>query len=101
MEGGHRGRDVGSQGRFFAGEKIFRLGALKGGSQNQVIYVGNNAKKREVSNDLISREGGTRPTGAPLMASLGWRYAGVGALPFALKGGRMNAADYIEIATNT
>ena len=53
MEGGHRGGGVGSEGRFFAGEKIFRLGALKGGSQNLVVYVENNAKKREVSNDLM------------------------------------------------
>ena len=74
MEGGHRGRDVGSQGRFFAGEKIFRLGALKGGSQNQVIYVGNNAKKREVSNDLILREDGMWQGGVSVTASLGLSY---------------------------
>ena len=33
--------------------------------------------------------------------SLGLRYEGVGTLRFAPKGGRMNAADYIAIVTNT
>ena len=61
----------------------------------------NNAKKREVSNDLILREDGMWQGGVSVMVSLGLRYEGVGALRFAPKGGRMNAADYIEIVTNT
>ena len=34
---------------FWTDEKIFRLGALKGGSQNLVVYVENNAKNTKLA----------------------------------------------------
>ena len=60
---------------FWTGEKIFRLGALKAGSQNLVVYVGSNAGKREVRDDLIPTWG----------RAASWGSVCYGAFKFALR----------------
>ena len=86
---------------YWTDEKIFRLGALKGGNQNLVVYVKNDLKKSEVPNNLILRGDGVWQGGVHVMVSLGLCFSGVGTLRYAPKGGRLNGPEYLEIVNNT
>ena len=82
---------------FFTGEKLFRLGACPGGSQNFVIYVHKETKKYDLPNELVLREDGPWQGGVSVMVCLWLSYRGKGALHFAPAGTKVNSAEYLNI----
>ena len=86
---------------YWTDEKLFRLGACKGGSQNLVIWVRNTLKKHQVPADLLLRGDGAYQGGVSVMVSLGLSFRGKGTLRFAPAKTKINAEQYMEILGNT
>ena len=79
-----------------AGEKIFRIGEVKGGE----VWVGEVAKQNEVAPDIITRGGGAWRGGPSTMVCLGARYCGVCHVQFVAQKERLNSEAYLRVLGN-
>ena len=91
MGGRYRRGRLGVEKIFFTDEKIFRIGALPcGGNQNYVVYVRDDCRKYDVPADKLLR--GEKEQGGPsVMVSLGVCHKGIGAVRFSPQGERLTA----------